>query len=349
MPKALIIGPSFFLFNQNVASSLSQLGWNVEIESYDEPIHPFKGILKWIHKFSFNRKALKEKHIVKYQKYISTKFLNFNPNLVLVLNGAILKYETLTFFRQTAKVVLWMYDSVFRFPKCIQHIDYVDFAFYYEKNDVEYYNSLGKKAYFLPQAADETIYHPIECTKTIDILFVGVLYNYKKRINILKSIVEKFSTHKIVIVGKYKPIEKNIIKWLFREKRHIYTNQNVSPSEVNKLYNQSNVVINIHHETQVEGANPKVFEICSSGVYQICDYNPYIVSIFPNGEVGLYKNIPELFDLIEDAIRSDKSEQAKKAQKIVIENHTFKHRIEEMLKITGLNLILYVLCISSLC
>jgi phage antirepressor YoqD-like protein len=298
MSKILIIGPNYFNFNQSLKNAFQALNWDVHLESYDEPIHPFSGWLKWQHKFSLNREKLREKHTEKYQKYIISQFLKFNPDLVLVLNGAILKSETLMLFRQTAKVALWMYDSIFRFPKCINHINFVDYAFFYEQKDVEYYQTLDKKAYFLPQAADVNLYHSLKCEKTIDILFVGALYRYQKRITLLTKIVEKFSTQIIKIIGRYKPIEKNFFKWLFREKRQIFTNRNVVPAEVNKLYNQSRIVLNIHHETQVEGANPKVFEICASGAYQICDYNPYIASLFPNGEIGLYKNEQELLNLI---------------------------------------------------
>lgn len=335
MPKILIIGTNYFNFNQSLASAFQTLGRTVHLESYDEPIHPFRGWLKWRHKFSLNREKLREKHVAKYQKHILSQFQNIDPDLVLVLNGAILKPETLTLFRENAKVVLWMYDSVFRYPKCMNHIDFVDYAFFYEQKDVAHYQALGKKAYFLPQAADVNLYYPTKNQKILDILFVGVLYRYLKRIHLLTKVAEKFSSRKIKIVGKYKPIEKNIFKWLFREKRSVFTNRNVSPSEVNTLYNQSRMVTNIHHETQVEGANPKVFEICASGAYQICDYNPYIASLFPNGEIGLYKNEQELFDLIEDALKNDKSEQAKKAYEIVMENHTFEARMKEVLQIIG--------------
>jgi hypothetical protein len=333
--KVLIISSPFFGFQESIGKAFGLYNFEVHIETYDEPIHPFKGLLKWRHKFSVNRKKLKEKHTAMYQNYIIAKFTEVNPDLVIVLNGTILKSETLTFFRQAAKVVLWMYDSIFRFPNCINHIDYVDYAFFYEQKDVAYYQTLGKQAYFLPQAADANIYQPIKFQKTIDILFVGVLYRYQKRIELLKKIIKKFSTNKIKIAGSYKPIEKNFFKWLFREKRTIFTNRNIPPAAVNELYNQSKIVLNIHHETQVEGANPKVFEICASGAYQICDYNPYIASIFPNGEVGLYKNEQELFDLIDDALKNDQSEQAQKAYDIVINDHTFVVRIQNILKIIG--------------
>jgi len=333
--KVLIISPHFFDYEKSIGKAFQYYNYEVHLETFDQPIHPFKGLLKWQHKFSFNRENLREKHIAKYQNYIREKFIQYNPDFVLVMNGTILKSETLTFFRQTAKVVLWMYDSVFRFPKCLNHIDFVDYAFFYEQKDVAYYQTLGKKAYFLPQAADTSIYYPTKYSKTIDVLFVGLLYRYKKRIALLKKVIEKFTANKITIIGRYKPIEKNIFKWLFRERRDIFTNKNIVPSMVNQLYNQSKVVLNIHHESQVEGANPKVFEICASGAYQICDYNPYIASLFPNGEVGLYKNEQELFNLIEDALHNDKSEQAQNAYNIVVNKHTFEARVKEMLEVIG--------------
>ena len=335
MSKILIIGPDYFNFNQSIKEAFQTLGWETHLESYDEPIHPFHGRLKWRHKFSFNREKLKEKQIEKYKNYITSRFFQIKPDLVFVLNGAILKPETLTLFRQTAKVVLWMYDSVFRYPKCINHIDFVDYAFFYEQKDVAYYQELGKQARFLPQAADASLYHPTECAKTIDILFVGALYRYPKRIRLLTKVVENFPAYTIKIVGRYKPIEKNIFKWLFREKRGIFTNRNITPTEVDALYNRSRIVLNIHHETQIEGANPKVFEICASGAYQICDYNPYIASLFPNNEIGLYKDEQELFELIEDALKNDRSEEAKKARDIVIRSHTFAARIKEIVGVAG--------------
>jgi len=332
MPKLLLIGPNYFNFNNSVKAAFENLGWSVHVEGYDTPIHPFKGMMKWRRKFSLNRNKLKQKQDAKFNHSVTDVFKREKPDLVFVINGEILFAETLNFFHATSKVMLWMYDALSRYPQSQKHIDHVDAFFCYEMEDVEFFGKQGKKACFLPQACDEKEYYPINTKKDIDILFVGVLYRYNKRIKLLKAVVEQFSDKKLLIVGKYKPIEKNPIKWLFRERKDIYTNKNLSPNEVNRLYNHAKIVLNIHHETQKYGANPKVFEICASGAYQICDYNPYIASVFPNGEVGLYKNEQELFDLIEDALKNDKSEQALCAHNIVKTAHTFEERIKKVLR-----------------
>jgi len=173
----------------------------------------------------------------------------------------------------------------------------------------------------------------MECKKDIDILFVGNLYGYKKRIQYLREVVKVFPENKILIYGNYKPYYKNLLKWLFRERRDIYMNKNAPCREVNLLYNRARVVLNIHHEQSQNGANPKVFEICGSGAYQVCDKNPYISSLFPNNEVGLYSNQEEFIDCIADALKNDKINLAKAAHDLVCSEHTYLHRIGEALKI----------------
>jgi spore maturation protein CgeB len=333
MPKVLIIGPNYFNFNSSVETAFENLGWTVHVEGYDTPIHPFSGMMKWQRKFSLNRCKLQQEQNTKFNRYVIDIFKREQPDLVFILNGDILFAETLDFFRTTSKVALWMYDTLARYPQSQGHIDHVDAFFCYEMEDVKSYRKQGKTACFLPQACDEKEYYPTNTKKDIDILFVGVLYRYNKRIKLLKAVIDNFSNKKILIVGKYKPIEKNPFKWLSREKRGIFTNKNVSPKEVNQLYNRAKIVLNIHHETQQYGANPKVFEICAAGAYQICDANPLIEQLFPNNEIGLYHNEKELIENIDYALKHDQSEKAKKAMQLILENHTFSHRVKQVLDI----------------
>lgn len=333
MNKVLIIGSNYFNFNESVQRAFEALGWQCFVEGYDNPVHPFKGWMKWKHKFSCNKERLREKQSQKYNGYIRQVFEKIQPDLVFVLNGSILFVETLDKFRQTAKVVVWMYDTLARYPKSKEHINHSDAFFCYEKQDTEAYLKQGKTAYFLPQACDEKLYYPSGEKKDIDILFVGTLYRYEKRIQLLKAVVRHFPDKRILIIGVYKPWYKNPFKWLFREKKAVYTNNNIPFQEVNNYYNRAKIVLNIHHETQQDGANPKVFEIAGAGAYQLCDANPYIEKLFPDGEIGLYRSKKELLDLIDNALQQDKSGHARRARQIVLSSHTFTDRIKEVLKI----------------
>lgn len=342
MKKVLIISSPFYDYQISVGRAFEALGFSVKIETYDEPIHPFKGLLKWRHKFAKDKERLRARSRAKYDAYIKQVYDDYQPDIVFSYNGTILLDERLDYFRQKSKVVLWMYDSVQRPDRvrCQKHIDHVDVVFCFEERDVEYYAQQGKTAYFLPLACDTTVYYPIENQeKDIDILYVATLYTSQKRMRMIKQVVNSFPKAKILVYGLYKPFVKTPLKCLFREKRNIYKNVNIPPKKVNELFSHTKIALNIHHEQTFHGANQRVFEACGAGAYQICDANPFIQSLFPNGEVGLYHSEKEMLDQIRWALDEknvqERERRAKAACAIVKENHTFVTRVKEILERIG--------------
>ena len=334
MPKVLIVSSPFFGYQISVGNAFKALGYEIKIETYDEPIHPFNGLLRWRHKFALDKESLREKSRLKYKKYIEQVFDSYQPDIVFTYNGQILKDSTLDYFRtKGAKVIVWMYDSVLRDDRkmCKTHIDHADLFCCFEEKDVEYYASLGKTAFFMPLACDTDVYYPQTAKKDIDILFVGTIYTSKKRIEILEHLVEHYPNRKVLIYGDYKPYYKNPISWLFRKYRKTFQNHNIAPEEVNNLFARTKVALNIHHKQTFNGANQRLFEACGAGAYQICDANPYIEQLFPNGEVVLYHNEQELYALIDYALTHDMSAQTLAAHDIIVKNHTFTQRIQQML------------------
>ncbi|MDL2231938.1 DUF3880 domain-containing protein, partial [Porphyromonadaceae bacterium OttesenSCG-928-L07] len=267
MNKVLIISSPFFGYQESVGRAFRDLGYEVRIETYDEPIHPFRGLLKWRHKFARNKEKLRAKSRAKYNVYIKQVYDHYDPAIVFIYNGAIIEDATLDIFRIKSKVAIWMYDSVHnpRYSRCKTHIDHVDAFFCFEKKDVDYYEQLGKKAYFLPLACDPYIYYPMDIPKEIDILFVGNIYGNQKRIELLNLLVKRYPEKKILIYGPYKPFYKNPVKWMFRTQRSIFKNINIPPQQVNELFNRSRIALNIHHQQTINGANQRVFEACGAG------------------------------------------------------------------------------------
>lgn len=326
MRRLLVISSPFFNYQISIANAFRTLGYEVEIETYDEPIHPFRGWTKWRHKFSRNKESLKEQSRQKYKKYIERRFDEIKPEIVFIYDGTIIKDETLDYFRQKGtKVAIWMYDSIRRkgYEMCESHIDHSDLFCCFENQDVEYFRSIGKTAKFLPLACDTNVYYPIKSEKDIDILFVGTIYTSEKRIKYLEDLVERYKDKNIVIYGLYKPWFKNPIAWLTRKHRQQFKNVNIQPEEVNRLFARTKIALNIHHKQTFEGANQRVMETCGAGAYQICDSNPYIKSLFPNGEVGLYETEEEMFEKIDYALTHDMSDEAKRGYETVVRNHTF--------------------------
>lgn len=269
------------------------------------------------------------------------KYRQFCPDLVFIFNSDGLSPKAVREFSYNSKLVIWLFDSIHRFPHAIDNLQYADALFCYEESDIPYIEkSLGIKAHFLPQAVDTSLYFPIESSKKkYDIVFAGDIWQSRRRQDFLQYLVTQFPTNKLAIYGIYKPWYKGFLKWLTRERRDIYKNKNTTAEQLNKLYNTSNIALNIHVEQQRNGANPKVYEIAASGVYQICDSNPYIKSLFQNGEVGLYNNETEMLSLIDWALNpqnaQEREEKAQAAHKIIIDNHTFVKRVEQMLDVVN--------------
>ena len=334
MPKALIIGPDFYNFNDAVSNAFRQLDYgDVHAVAYGTPVDPYDLSNKLSYKLAVDKAAFRSRNRLQRQRYYREIFDEHKPDVVFILNGEILLAETLDYFRRRAQVALWCFDSVMHVPDIKGHIDHVDRFYCYDKGDIEYYNSLHKQALFLPQAADTSVYHPLEgIQKDIDILFVGDVYHSAKRQKYLAGVIAAFPGKRIRVVGIYKPWYKNPVKALFRERRDIYTNHNLEPRKVNELYNRARVVLNIHNEQQTDGANPKVFEICASGAYQVCDANPYIRNLFPEGTIGLYGSETELHQKIRTALNDDMSAAARRSHELVCSEHTFQQRIRQVLK-----------------
>lgn len=333
MSTVLVIGPNYFNFLSATKGAFERMGWTVVVEGYDNPIHPYTPSMKWRWKLSRNREALQTKSREAYNAFILKRFEELKPDVVFVMNGDILFGSTLDAFRVSAKVALWLFDTRSKLPSSVGHVDHVDALFCYEQDDVDLYASEGKQAYFLPQACDTDTYRPLDLEKDIDILFVGNLYTSPRRMQFMQQVVEHYPDRNIEVWGLYKPWYKGVVRWLFREHRDIYKNRTVSPDEVNRLYNRSRVVLNIHQEQQKEGANPRTFEILGSGAWQVCDGNPCIERMFSADEMGIFHSTDELFACIDEALLHDKTAAALLAREKMLAKHTFDVRMKAVLDV----------------
>lgn len=333
MPKVMIIGPSYYNYTDSCKAAFERAGYETVVENFDTPVHPYTSLMRILYKLSVNKKAFRQKNTIRYNRYIKVQFNESNPNIVFILNGDFLLPETLDYFRKSAKTALWMFDNIEKIPQAEDHFNHVDALFCFDQKETALFGKCGKNVYFLPQACDTDKYFPIQCKKDLDIVFIGDMVYSEKRRRIANAVIERFPQCRIEMYGPYQPWYKGLITWILRPHKNIFKNRNTNSEESNEIYNRAKIALNIHKEYQKDGANPRVFEICGSGTYQICDANPYIESLFPNGEIGLYHNDEELFALIEEALDKNMSEQAEAAHTTVENKHSFDNRIGTVLAV----------------
>lgn len=350
-PKVLIIGPRFHYFNQSIERAFSTLGYQTRVLAYDNPVHPYTFANKVKYKLSGDKLMLKRRSRTAFSVEADRVFDEYSPDLVFIMNGDMLLHDSIRRWRgissgrpvgHPAKVALWFFDSFTHIPLCEDNIRVVDAVFCYEQTDLPLIRrQYGVEAHFLPQAVDPELYHPLPKAETdeplFDLVFAGDIFHSLRRREIIQAVVAHYPQLRIRVWGEYKPWYKNPLKWLLRERRDVYQNRNTTAEQLNHDYNHSRIVLNIHIEQQQDGANPKVYEISASDAYQICNANPYLEQLFPNGEVALYHNVDELFALIDEALHSDKRPQANAAHHIVVAHHTFAHRIRQVLEVLNVS------------
>lgn len=335
----LIVGPNFHDFNQYIERAFVNLGWDVAIVAYDTPIHPYTDVNKIQYKLSNDKEKLKIQSRRLFSDKVLALFESVRPQIVYMLNGEMLMPETIQFMKLSSKVIVWLFDSITRLPYCWDILPLCDKVFCYEQEDISLiHDKLSINADFLPQAVEPTAYFKIgDYKKTWDVVFAADMWKSPRRKQLIQTVVNNFPNQNIRVWGVYKPWYKGFWKCLTRERRDVYTNCNASTEQLNFDYNKAKIVLNIHNEQQTNGANPKVYEIAATGSYQICDANPYIESLFPNGEVGLYHNEKELIEQINWALDPanewERESKAKQAQDIVLSSHTFANRISQVLSL----------------
>lgn len=350
--KALIIGPHFHYFNQSIERAFHALNYETRVLAYDNPIHPYTLDNKIRYKMAGDKLRLKKESRSLFHLEAELAFEEFEPDVVFVMNGDMLLSDTILHWRgkleddplpvdKPAKVALWFFDSMTHLPLSDECITAVDAVFCYEQTDIPLiHERFGVEAHFLPQAVDLEMYHPLDVEKEYDLVFAGDIFHSQRRRKVIQAVVAHYPNLKIKVWGEYKPWYKNLWEWLTRERKDVYMNRNASGRQLNEDYNKARVVLNIHHEQQKDGANPKVYEIAATGSYQVCDANPYIEQLFPNGEIGMYTvdlqageehRYDSLFACIDYALQHDMTPQAMAAFEKIVTQHTFIQRIQQCL------------------
>ena len=328
MKRVLIIGPNFHYFNESIERAFRSLGWDTKVEAYDTPIHPYSLWNKIRYKVAQDKLVLKQGSRKKYDTYIQQIADQYCPSLVFIMNGDNLLPRTMEYLSKRAKVAVWVFDSVRKYPLIKENLKYANAVFCYEQEDIPYLSKEYRiNAHFLPQAFDPQLYYPIEgVEKKYDIAFAGDIWQSKKRQDTLQAVVNAFPEKRIIIWGIYKPWYKGIWKWLTRERKDIYKNKNTTAEVLNRTYNESRLVLNIHVEQQKNGANPKVYEIAASGAIQLCDANPYVETLgIPN--MLFYHSPDELIQLIRVTLNN-----ALVSKREDLNQHTFESRIKTVLQ-----------------
>ncbi|PGZ93589.1 spore maturation protein cgeB, partial [Bacillus pseudomycoides] len=220
-----------------------------------------------------------------------------------------------------------------------------DFVFTLEKNCLSFYKSLGcQKVYYLPLAADPDIFHPksVDAKYQTDILFIGVAFS--NRLRFFDTIADYLSRKNVLFLG----LDWHKLKNYHLLKQKIGKNAWTLPEETANYYNGAKIVINMHrpiHDPTINrnkiklpalSLNPRTFEISACGAFQLTDIRPELENFYsPGYDIATYTTPNELMHKIDYYLSHEDERKiiATRGLNKTQTNHTFSHRISQLLNI----------------
>ncbi|MBN1832753.1 MAG: glycosyltransferase [Deltaproteobacteria bacterium] len=276
------------------------------------------------------------------------KVVDFKPDLVLVMALAPITPWFIERVKELGAIIAHWYIENFRYfpqnpivPKWQTIVPYYNYFFTVQKGDfLEGLKSKGVNSHYLPTACNPRLHNIIKDTSPFsskyfsDICFVGS--PYPNRIELFEHLTEF-----------------NISLWgpgwsEFAELRSSAQGDGtlINYDEESKILNGSKIGLNIHSTlyqgTMIERCdflNPRVFTIAACGIAQLVDDQDLIKEVFElEKDIITYNNVETLKSQLRYLLNNNEVREslARSAYIKVMEEHTYDHRIREMMHIVNL-------------
>ncbi len=265
---------------------------------------------------------------------------DFNPDVVLVLKGETVAADTLLKIRARGAITAnWFMDSVYAphaKPLAEQISPSYDFFFIIDSPDVLEHVKIGAKhVHWLPLASDPLLHRTVCLTDDekrkyeSNITFVGTVIPVREKV--LEALVD-------LGLNVWGPASNIYGTWMDKKSKLFksYKGGPVFGEEVIKIYNASKIVFSLDSlwGDRIFAVTPRVFEVAGCGAFHLCNCNRQMQRLLEVGsEIVCYKDVEDLRQLcmyfLEHA--DERAVIACNGQKKVYKNHTYAHRIAEMI------------------
>lgn len=229
----------------------------------------------------------------------------------------------------------WWLNDPFQLERSLQKAACYDHYFTNSEGSVADYQRNGvTNAHYLPVGIHPPVHRHMEnCRKKYRVMFAG---DWKKiREDILVEVAKEFP---LALVGPWKsklathsPLRNNLV-----------SNGFFTPEEMTAYFNESEIVLNIHtwFNSSPHGINPRLFETCGCGAFQISDRKTDIPLHYEEDkDLMLYDNVDELKNKIAYFLDhpGEREEIAANGYHRTLRDHTYHHRMTTLLNQCGLS------------
>ncbi|MBI5057052.1 MAG: glycosyltransferase [Nitrospirae bacterium] len=263
----------------------------------------------------------------------------FKPDLVFALAQSPLTADCLKRLKNNNIPTAYWFVEDFRLMDYWKNIaGLYDYFFVIQKGDLinEMKRAGVKNYHYLPLAASPDVHKKVEMPDDerdyygSDISFVGAGY-YNRR-NLFKGLLD----HDFKIWGTDWDMNSPLAQCVQR------AGERVDTDEIVKIFNASKININLHSSTYHNGinpfgdfVNPRTFEIAACGAFQLVDSRSELADLFEAGkEIIVFEGLEDLKQKITYYLDNpaERESIAESAKQRVLRDHTYEHRMVEMLE-----------------
>lgn len=266
------------------------------------------------------------------------------PDLVLALAQAPLTLAVLQHLRKKKFLTaMWFVENYRHLTYWRQLAAGYDYWFVIQQGDCP--DALKRAGathvHYLPMAADPNVHRPVTLTTAeqqeygADVSFVGA--GYANRRKLLPQWLSKEWTLKLW--GNEWDGALDLLSVLQRNGARIDMDTCI------KVFNATAVNLNVHScsgmglDPQPDFVNPRTFELAACGAFQLVDERTLLPDLFTPEEVVRFRKPEEVPQLIRTWVKdgTGRRDYADASRRRVLRDHTYRHRVQELLAAVGLH------------
>jgi spore maturation protein CgeB len=298
-----------------------------------------------VHRFDFGNRGLKGRLLKRlsrqaFQRSLQQSLLRLleevRPDALLAVFGMDLPGELVAAVRQRrVTTICWWLNDPFQLGRSLAQAPYYDYYFTNARGCLPRYREAGvKRVFYLPVGCYPEVHRRLGTPGAdYEVAFAGDWSPGREEILCLLA-----RDFRVGIWGPWKkhldlhsPLQRCLVKDGF-----------FTPEEMTGIFHRAHVVLNIHtwFGKWDFGLNPRVFEACGCGAFQVCDFKEEIPEHYePGTEIVLYRAIPELKERLAYYLAHprEREEIARQGHRRTHRDHTYRQRLAELLARCGLN------------
>jgi spore maturation protein CgeB len=330
--RVLVIGSQAYRdsFEWHVTESLEHLGCQVALVHDRRSTATPNPFARALHKLS--NTFLREPELL-FEARLLRVVREFSPTVILVLLGSQVSPKTIVEVRKATKapIVCWCQDQMTTLGRQYLLGSRYDAVFVKDWYMQDLFSRMIRTTqfYYLPECCNPRMHRPLPLTSAdrdvfgCDIMLAGSLYYYRQ------EIMEGLTDFDMKIWG-YRP------DWLVDRLPGRFMGRDVHGDDKVRAALAAKICLNTLHYAEVNGLNCRAFEIAGCGGFQLITAAQSMAEHFsPDEEIVMFHSTEDLVEKVRHYLRNpDAAAQiAKRGQARAHRDHTYEHRLREILRI----------------